>query len=455
MELLSNISEDWMHIIYDEEAKTMLNNIYKQLEDELETTTPCVEDCFNWCRFTPLNGIKVIILGQDPYHKDGWAHGLSFSCLSTIPPSLKNIYKSLLNAKLIDNIPTHGELTSWATQNVLLLNASLTTTIGKAGDHMGMWLPYTQLVVQRLCQYYYDNGEQLIFMLWGNFAKKFSYFIDEDFHIVLNWIHPSPLAQRVKDKSLLFINCTHFKECNELLINDNKLPINWNSINTTKITTKKQKNKRNVKKKEKTQHNSHCDNKNRDAKSILNINDRHHIAFTDGGCHPNNKSKKSRAGWALSFVSGPLKDRVVYGNLDVKKHNASNIRAEGYAIIRALDYVNDCKQEWDKLTIVTDCEFWVNMVEIYMPKWNKNTFIEKSNPDLTQRLWNIYNDISNTKNIQFIHIKSHDKDGWSSYDDGTFEKFCYIQNDYVDKMCNYSRTKLQPGDEVFTNVEYE
>jgi uracil DNA glycosylase len=310
---------------------------------------------------------------------------------------------------------------------VLLLNASLTTKIGNAGKHMKIWVDYTKSIIEKICKYYYDKNEQLVFMLWGGFAKKYKSIIDEDFHIVLEWLHPSPLAQSVKDKKLKFINCTNFKHANEFLIDDGRDPINWNSINS----------------------------KYNDAQDILNINPKHHIVFTDGGCHPNNKSKLSRAGYALVFISGGLQDTCVYGNLDVSNINASNIRAEGMAIIRSLELIDADDTPWNKFTIVSDCKFWIDMAEKYMPKWRKSTFAEKSNSDLTIRMWNIYNKVSKKGEVQFMHMKSHNKDGWKNFADGTFEKFCYEQNDYVDKMCNYARSNLQPNNEVTTKVEYE
>lgn len=449
---LTNISEEWLNIIYKDETKQLLDRIYEQVRDDLEHATPSIENWFNWCRATPLNNIKIVILGQDPYFKAGWAHGLSFSCLSGVPPSLKNIYKCLLRYKLIHTIPKHGDLTSWSTQGILLLNSALSTKIGKAGDHMGMWLPYTQLIIKKICKYHYNNGEQLIFMLWGKFAQNFHHFIDCDFHIILNWLHPSPLAQRVSDKKLLFTNCDHFLHANTFLTDDDKKPIDWNSINKINIDKPDKPKKSDKPDKPKKSNKS---KKYVDAKSILDINLSHYIAFTDGGCHPNNKSAKSRAGWALVFVSGHLKDKLVYGNLDVDKHSASNIRAEGMAIIRSLEEAYASPHDWKKLTIITDCKFWVDMIETFMPRWDKNTFAEKSNPDLTKRMWSMYKKLSKKKEIQFMHVKSHNKDGWSSFEDGSFEKFCYIQNDYVDKMCNFARLNLEPKDEICTIVEYE
>ena len=182
-----------------------------------------------------------------------------------------------------------------------------------------------------------------------------------------------------------------------------------------------------------------------DAESILDIQTSHHIAFTDGSCHPNNKSKKSRGGYASVFVSGPFLDKCLYGNLDISKYNASNIRAEGMAILKTLDVIKKCKKKCDKITIVTDCMFWIDMIENYMPKWKTETFKKKQNTDLTEKIWMIYNEVLKKGEIFFIHVKSHNKDGWKTYKDGSFERYCYLKNDEVDKLCNYARLNLEPG----------
>ena len=439
MDILKHISPEWLAIIYKDDTKIMLDEIYNSLSGDEKNITPSICDWFNWCRITPLNDIKIVILGQDPYPTKNWAHGLSFSCLESTPSSLKNIYKCLLHNKLISEAPNHGNLTEWAKQGVLLLNASLTTIIKNPGAHMKIWIKFTESVIKKICQYHYDRNRQLIFMLWGNFAGNFSKIIDGDFHIILKWIHPSPLSQANSEKNKHFIYCNHFSYANKLLLEDGETPINWNI--TPLIKSEYQTNQQ----KDQSQNQEKKDIYS-DANSILGISPLHHVIFTDGSCNPNNKSKESRAGYALCFVSGPKINTVVYGNIDVSEHYASNIRAEGYAIIRALEIVSN-SENWNKVTIVSDCEFWINMIENYMPKWKQTTFLEKTNSDLTRRMWNIYNDVSKKCCIKLVHVRSHNKEGWKSFKPGTFERFCYDKNDYVDKMCSYARLNLKPGEE--------
>jgi ribonuclease HI len=185
-------------------------------------------------------------------------------------------------------------------------------------------------------------------------------------------------------------------------------------------------------------------------KTILNFSDCHQIAFTDGSCNPNNKSKVSRGGYSVLFVSGFFKNTKIYGNLDIQKYNASNIRAEGVAILRTLEYINKCNKEWKKLTIITDCEFWINMIEIYMPKWSSDKFDKKANADLTKEIWLVYNNLLKKGEICFMHVKSHNKDGWQQYAENTFEKFCYDKNEEVDKLCKYARLNIKIGNEITT-----
>jgi ribonuclease HI len=192
-----------------------------------------------------------------------------------------------------------------------------------------------------------------------------------------------------------------------------------------------------------------------DAKSILDIHEKHHIAFTDGSCQPNNKSAKSRGGYASSFISGKYTDECIYGNLEIDKIHASNIRAEGMAIIKVFAKVYNDPDDWDALTIVTDCELWVNMLNTWMPKWSKKKFKEMSNTDMTLLMWKYYNKLIKKGHVYIIHMKSHDKEGWSKYPNGTYQKFCYVQNDYVDSLACYARTTLEPGNLVNSLSEYE
>lgn len=177
-------------------------------------------EIFNALNSTPFDDVKVVILGQDPYHGPGQAHGLCFSVQDgvAIPPSLVNIYKEL-EMDLGVSRPAGGNLQNWAEQGVLLLNAVLTVERGQAGSHQGKgWEQFTDRVVSEL-----NSGRDgLVFMLWGGYAKKKGAVIDREKHLVLNAPHPSPLSAHRG-----FLGCGHFSQANQWLEQRSKSPIKW------------------------------------------------------------------------------------------------------------------------------------------------------------------------------------------------------------------------------------
>ncbi|MES2514833.1 MAG: uracil-DNA glycosylase [Bacteroidota bacterium] len=184
------------------------------------TVYPKPMEVFNAFKLTPLDEVKVIILGQDPYHGPNQAHGLSFSVNYGVktPPSLANIYKEL-RSDIGFTIPNHGNLTSWATQGVLLLNATLTVRAGIPGSHQKKgWEVFTDSVIKQIS----DEKNNCVFLLWGNFAKSKSPLINMEKHLVLGAAHPSPLAGGA------FFGCRHFSKTNEFLVSKKLKPIDWN-----------------------------------------------------------------------------------------------------------------------------------------------------------------------------------------------------------------------------------
>lgn len=188
-------------------------------ERRLHNIYPKKTEVFNAFKLTSFENIKVVILGQDPYHGPNQAHGLSFSVNYgiKIPPSLANIYKEL-KSDIDFAIPSHGNLTSWANQGVLLLNATLTVRAGEPGSHQKKgWETFTDAVIKLIS----DKKENCVFLLWGNFAKSKINLIDLDKHLVLTAAHPSPLAGGA------FFGCKHFSKTNEYLKSKNISPIDW------------------------------------------------------------------------------------------------------------------------------------------------------------------------------------------------------------------------------------
>lgn len=181
---------------------------------------PDASNIFSAFNSTPLDQVKVVILGQDPYHGPGQAHGLSFSVRAgmDIPPSLKNIFKEIKNDIGLP-VPNHGSLQSWADQGVLLLNATLTVERANAGSHQGKgWEQFTDRAIKLIS----DAREGVVFMLWGSYAQKKAVLIDATKHLVLTAPHPSPLSAHRG-----FLGCKHFSKANDYLQSRGQTPIDW------------------------------------------------------------------------------------------------------------------------------------------------------------------------------------------------------------------------------------
>ena len=190
------------------------------VEKQKYTIYPPGKNIFNAFNTTPFNDVKVVILGQDPYHGPGQAHGLCFSVQQGIkpPPSLVNMFKEL-REDVGFNIPNHGNLQKWANQGVLLLNATLTVRANQAGSHQGKgWETFTDNAIKALS----DNREGLVFLLWGRYAQAKEKIIDTQKHHVLKAAHPSPLSAYNG-----FFGCKHFSKTNELLKQQGREEIDW------------------------------------------------------------------------------------------------------------------------------------------------------------------------------------------------------------------------------------
>jgi len=217
------IEESWKKLLKDEFEKTYFQHIITFLKAEKalgKIIYPPGPLIFNSFKQTPFDKVQVVIIGQDPYHNHGQAHGLSFSVPDGVskPPSLLNIFKELKSDLGIE-IPAHGNLTKWAQHGVLLLNASLTVRQNEPGSHAQIgWLQFTDNVIKKIS----DEKEGIVFLLWGKFAQEKQSLIDETKHYVLKAAHPSPFSANNG-----FLGCKHFSKTNELLMKQNKIPIDW------------------------------------------------------------------------------------------------------------------------------------------------------------------------------------------------------------------------------------
>ena len=216
------IQSEWKAILNQEFEKPYFNDLVQEIKHEIasgETIFPPGSMIFKAFDLTPPDKLKVVILGQDPYHNEGEAMGLCFSVPNNIrvPPSLKNIFKELKDDLGIDP-PSHGNLTSWAEQGVLLLNSMLTVRKNKPGSHQNIgWHVFTDEVIRIVSQ----RNEKIVFLLWGNYAKGKASLIDSNKHLIITAAHPSPLARGA------FFGHKPFSQTNNYLESHGIEPIDW------------------------------------------------------------------------------------------------------------------------------------------------------------------------------------------------------------------------------------
>ena len=217
------IESSWKKVLKDEFSKPYFQQVVMHIKTEKsqgKVIYPSGPYIFNAFNTTPVDHVKVVILGQDPYHGPGQAHGLCFSVQNGVapPPSLINIFKELHDDIGVE-IPNHGNLTHWAQQGVFLLNASLTVRAGEPMSHAKIgWATFTDTVIRRIS----DLKAHVVFMLWGKFAQEKKILIDETKHLVLKAAHPSPLSAHAG-----FLGCRHFSKANEWLISKGIDPVDW------------------------------------------------------------------------------------------------------------------------------------------------------------------------------------------------------------------------------------
>lgn len=218
------IEESWKEILQDEFSKAYFQTIKYFLKSEKEKGKiiyPPGKEIFQAFDLTPFEKVKVVILGQDPYHGAGQAHGLCFSVQHGVkpPPSLVNIYKELKTDIDGFEIPKHGNLESWAKQGVFLLNAMLTVEKDKPASHKEIgWQNFTDAAISALS----EKRNHLVFLLWGSFAQQKAFLIDGSKHLILKAPHPSPFSA---DRG--FFGCRHFSKANAYLVANNIAPVQW------------------------------------------------------------------------------------------------------------------------------------------------------------------------------------------------------------------------------------
>ncbi|MBE6219943.1 MAG: uracil-DNA glycosylase [Rikenellaceae bacterium] len=216
------IAEDWKSVLKEEFTKPYFDELVEFVKAEYASTTvfPAGRNIFRAFDKCPLDRLKVVIIGQDPYHGEGQANGLCFSVSEGVPfpPSLQNILKEV-HDDTGAAMPSSGELDRWAEQGVLLLNAVLTVRAHEAASHAGKgWERFTDAVVRAIA----ERKEGVVYMLWGNYAQKKGAIADPERNLILRAVHPSPLSAYRG-----FFGCRHFSMANDYLVKQGKEPINW------------------------------------------------------------------------------------------------------------------------------------------------------------------------------------------------------------------------------------
>jgi uracil-DNA glycosylase len=511
-QILKGVGKGWRKVLNGgKTAKPLLREIIDEL-DEIEEKTLCPKpsEIFNAFKF-PIDKCSVVIIGQDPYHTPGVAHGLAFSCRKgPIPKSLSKIFKALVKSKLASGKPDHANLSAWRDQGVLLLNAALTTLVGKPNAHAKLWKNYVEQIILRLNKYMENKGTKLIYMLWGNNAKKIK---TSDMHR-LEWGHPIGVYSDSKPNAFNF--CDHFTKANEILVARGENKINWNfcisgdihdfnddiSIeaaeskhavsdvddfisgkdpftslievdsdaesgkdddvnNENKMCDKNKKRTKNskfatIKGKNKGTNQvdelagffakprtdlSSREEKNRELRLRLSdIQDTDLVVFTDGAC-PNNgsksKNKPAIGGYAAVFVDGLYNNREIVGRLPMTPKPTNNL-AEGAAIEETLKYAKKKFEKWDRLIIVTDSGFWLDMINKYMEHWDSDKFKSHKNERMTRSIWKLWSSMRVEKDLYICHTRRATKSGWKNKPKGSIERYCYDNNDYADELAKYS-----------------
>lgn len=330
---------------------------------------PKIFECF---RLTPYESVRVVLLGQDPYIKKDEAHGLSFSTLAAkCPPSLKNIFKATKQS------PSTNNLTQWAEQGVLLLNAQLTTTLGKSDAHPE-WNAYTDAIIRELS----NDHPQLVFILLGSKAAAKKQFINPR-HIILEWGHPSPLNQaNLTDNPKNFMYCDVFERANNTL----QPPIKW-KIGSDDII----------------------------------------YMFTDGGCIGNGKANCSAS---YAYLIATKEEYLEYGAGQIRRHLTfpnSNNRGELTAFTEGLMKLQKYKDR--EIIIVSDSKYSIDSINLWYKKWvREGTLDDKKNTDLIGIAVDL---VSKLQKVTFKHVPSHVPAPTDPH-----ERFIWEGNEIVDDACN-------------------
>lgn len=419
------------------------------------TRTPADSDILRAFKACSVDATRIVLIGQDPYTGPGQAMGLSFSIRAgyPVPPSLRAIYSSLVHDGAIAAAPSHGDLSSWAAQGVLMWNMSLTTEIGKSNAHSHIWRDYTAAVMRALSAYHAGKSRRLIFLLLGGDAKKCTAYID-DTHHVLTWGHPSPLNRANKtDNPLAFKYCTVFGECNRILTERGEAPIDWNVPEVAAFDVPVP-----VPFSELRPEVLICalaaaagypelNTPHMDVDTTCQLWDEPAPPttdslwiFTDGGCSANGR-EGAKASYAVYATTGAISARIsgIVENIAIagKAYTTSNNRAELTAVLYALAMLSLVDfGPYSKVIIVSDSKYSICCIDEWVTRWaatNQNgQHTSKQNLDLICASWCLLAAARDKCPVTFQHTRGHRKE---PADADSHEWFIWSGNNIADKMC--------------------
>lgn len=381
IKMFDGVNKNWRSLLLNSDLKmdTMLADVIKDLEGE--NITPPADQILEFARLTTLDNVKCVVIGQDPYHTPGTAHGLSFSSKDEkTPASLRKIYAAIVKSSLLPAAPKSNDLSNWARQGFLMMNSAWTTSVGTANKHQKIWTKYTDTVIRAL-NLILPAGT--MWLLWGKDAKEKGALIDGKKHRVLEYCHP--VAYPPND----FTDCPHFTEVAK------RYPeFTW---------------------------------------SLAPVETHW---FTDGACPNNQSATKARAAWGVICVKGPLAGKSFGDAVLLKKitklgaeidARPTNIRAEGLALINAMEMILKAGL-YGKHVIYSDSKFWIDdMYTKHIPNWLSDglSWDKHANSDLTEKFWSLTQQLKSKLGIfEFVFVNAwHD---WSPTTDA--EKYVWEGN---------------------------
>lgn len=445
-----------------EPLKVALEELNKTIEKVgLDIITPPIKDIF--ACFRKVNNIRVVLIGQDPFPQNGRATGYSFSVpykigekKVAIPPSTRNIYKCLMEHKLMEQSPAHGNLEHWAEQGVLMLNAALTTEVGKSNVHK-WWNAYTDKLIQTIDK----NNDNIAYILLGNFAKEKKKLITNATNTVFEWKHPSPLSSvNQLEHPENFTHCTCFTSVNTLFTERGEVPIDWNPDGKTIV---------NIQKKPAVVYKTIPRSEAFFEKSDTNVfgtykpdvepatRDRpspgQMFIFTDGAAKANSKPAICTAGWGFYMTgvndkketitqtvkSGPIVR--IDATKDTTVVHPSNQRGELMAVLEAMKTLRDWLDEagnedimrYMPVLLVSDSQYTLNIITKWWNSWvSRGTLDGKKNLDIIRPMMELIDGIRNRVIFSTRHIRSHRQEP----NRGTYEWFLWYGNEVADKAAN-------------------